>query len=85
MSVAPPARSRRAISSLLILAIGLLLGRLSAQLPDAVSGLVNLLIAALVAVSVTMMWRRWARRTVERRRREQLDRRERAEHAAKQS
>lgn len=84
MSEAPPARPRRTISPLLILALGLLLGRLSAQLPEAASGLINLLIAALIAVSVTMMWRRWARRAVERRRREQLERRERAERAAKQ-
>ncbi|TAK73910.1 MAG: hypothetical protein EPO16_11690 [Dehalococcoidia bacterium] len=84
MSEAPAGRPGRAISSLLILAVGLLLGRLSAQLPEAASGLVNLFIAALIAVSVTMMWRRWARRTVERRRREQRERRERADRAAKQ-
>lgn len=84
MSEAPPARPRRAISPLLILALGLLLGRLSAQLPEGASGLVNLSIAVLLAVAVTTMWRRWARRTVERRRREQHERRERAERAAKQ-
>ncbi len=56
---------------MLILAFGLLLGRMASQLPDAPRGLADLLIAALVAVSVTLMWRRWARRTIERRRLEQ--------------
>lgn len=75
MSGGPPARPGRAVSPLLILALGLVLGRLSAQLPEAASGLVNLVIAALAAVSVTLMWRRWARRAMERRRLEQLQRR----------
>lgn len=83
MSEAPPARPRRAVSPLLILALGLLLGRLASQLPDGPRGLVNLLIAALVAVSVTMMWRRWARGAMERRRQEQLDRHERASRSTK--
>lgn len=85
MSEAPPARSRRAISPLLILALGLLLGRLASQLPDGMGGLVDLLIAALVAVSVTIMWRRWARRAMERRRQEQLERHEHAKQAAKKA
>ncbi len=78
MSEAPPVRPRRIFSPLLILALGLLLGRMASQLPEGPRGLVDLLIAALIAVSVTTMWRRWARRTMEQRRLEQQQRRERA-------
>lgn len=75
MSDVPPARPQRAVSSLLILALGLLLGRMASQMPDGTRGLVDLLIAALLAVSITMMWRRWARRAMEQRRLQQQRRR----------
>ncbi|MBM4410501.1 MAG: hypothetical protein FJ037_04100 [Chloroflexi bacterium] len=78
MSEAPTVRPRRIVSPLLILALGLLLGRMASQLPEWPRGLVDLLIAVLVAVSVTTMWRRWARRAMEQRRLEQQQRRERA-------
>ena len=81
MSLPPPVRPRRAVSPLLIFALGLMLGRLSGQLPEGPRGLVNLLIAGLVAVSVTIMWRRWARHAMEKRRREQLDRQARSQQA----
>lgn len=77
MSDAPPARRRRAITPLLILALGLFLGRVASQLPSAPRDLVDLAIAALFAVSVTLMWRRWARRAMESRRLDQQQRRAR--------
>lgn len=78
MSEAAPGRPpRRAVSTPLILALGMLLGRLVTRLPDGLQDLGDLAIAALVAISVTMMWRRWARRTIEQRRQEQLARRTR--------
>ncbi len=77
MTGSPPTRPRRAITPLLILALGLLLGRLASQLPGGLTGLVDLVIAALIAVSVTLMWRRWARRAMETRRLEQQQRRAR--------
>lgn len=81
MTASPPARPRRAISPLLILALGLLLGRLASQLPDGLTSLVDLVIAALIAVSVTLMWRRWARRAMEARRLEQQQRRARTKQS----
>lgn len=79
MSEAPVGRPGRSISSLLIFALGLLLGRLGSQFSDGSRGLFDLVIVALLAVSITMGWRRWARRTVERRRLEQRPRRPRVE------
>lgn len=81
MTDSPPARPRRAISPLLILALGLLLGRLASRLPGGLTDLVDLLIAALIAISVTIMWRRWARRAMETRRLEQQQRRARAKRS----
>jgi len=78
VSEATPERPpRRAVSTLLVFALGMLLGRLTGQLPEGVQPLGDLAIAVLVAISVTVMWRRWARRTIERRRQEQLGRRAR--------
>lgn len=73
MTGAPPVQrpSRRAPSRWLILALGLLIGRVASQLPDGVLPLVNFAIVALVAVSITLMWRGWARRAMESRRLEQ--------------
>lgn len=82
MTGAPPSsRPRRAISPLLILALGLLLGRLASQLPGGLTDLADLAIAALFAISVTLMWRRWARRAMETRRLEQQQRRARTKQS----
>lgn len=62
---------RRTMSTLLVFALGLLVGRFASGLPDGATGLLDVGIAALLAVSVTLMWRRWARRAMESRRLEQ--------------
>jgi membrane protein implicated in regulation of membrane protease activity len=57
--------------ALLVFALGLLAGRFASGLPEGATGLLDIAIAALLAVSVTLMWRRWARRAMESRRVEQ--------------
>ena len=71
MTEAPSNPRRRTMSPLLVFALGLLMGRFASGLPDGATGLLNIGIAALLAVSVTLMWRRWARRAMESRRLEQ--------------
>ena len=71
MTEGPSAQRKRSMPALLVFALGLLAGRLASGLPEGATGLLDIATAALLAVSVTLMWRRWARRAMESRRLEQ--------------